>query len=286
MDLGQQDNTQLKENIYNFSLDYCPGGNQGYNRVLLQLFGFLGHGKSSLINSCIYTLEYAGEFKEHAEAQKINSGCTIIRESYELTNNITLVDNRGYSTMDNFKRAEVYAQLGNFMPLNEEVEWKDNYTDMMRKLQESEKDPNYTDFIVPVLVYNVRKGLEEKELREVKLFIENCGKMTGVAPIIVLTHKTRGNYIMIEQQFMSMGADSVISLENYTKENRIKTEEVTRDILLFINRTLRQVQYRMEQGRNWRRERVDRKKFVLKYIHEIQMMKMKAEFAREQGRVF
>ncbi|CAI9545467.1 unnamed protein product [Staurois parvus] len=60
----------LTANIMNFSLDEGDLGSQGYTRVLLQLFGYTGHGKSAFINSCKYVLEKGEIFKEYAEARK------------------------------------------------------------------------------------------------------------------------------------------------------------------------------------------------------------------------
>ncbi|XP_063791187.1 uncharacterized protein LOC134945676 [Pseudophryne corroboree] len=265
-ELGDMDHRQLRDNIRTFSLGDCARGNQGYNRVLLQLFGYTGHGKSSLINSCIYALEDAGGFIERAEAGDKHKGTTMIRKAYELTGNITMVDNRGYSKMDGFQRAEVYAQLGNFLPVGEKVVWKDNYTDMMTSVERSEMDPNYTDFIVPVLVYSVKSGLSERT--ELKTFISNCIEMTGVAPIIVLTNKTSRDYLEVEKRFKLIGAETVIVVENYTKESQIKTLDRTTDFLMFINGAIKQVKFRMEQTRNPREERVQRKIFLLQYIHE------------------
>ncbi|MEE6498408.1 hypothetical protein FKM82_003083 [Ascaphus truei] len=102
---------QLKEYTINFSLDNCALGNQGYNRVLLQLFGYLGHGKSSFINSCKYVLE-DGEFRIYADAGHSHGGKTTRRITYPLTDTITLVDNRGCATMNSYETGEIFAQLG------------------------------------------------------------------------------------------------------------------------------------------------------------------------------
>ncbi|KAM3916910.1 uncharacterized protein RB166_016076 [Leptodactylus fuscus] len=149
------DNFQLQDFILNFTLDDGPHGDQGYSRVLLQLFGYTGHGKSSFINSCKYVVEKGETFKPCANAgEKVGGGAmTMARKAYELTKNITIVDNRGYITMNSFQRAEMYAQLGNFIPIGQVVEWSDNYSAMMSKVEDAELNPNYSDLIVPILVY-------------------------------------------------------------------------------------------------------------------------------------
>ncbi|XP_018428796.1 PREDICTED: uncharacterized protein LOC108801366 [Nanorana parkeri] len=263
MDIGQ-----LRDNIGHFSLDSGYLGNQGYEKVLLQLFGYTGHGKSSFINSCKYVLEEGERFAEPAEARETHHGLTMSRNAYPLTETITMVDNRGCSKMDDFERSEVYAQLGNFIPIGQKVNWKDNFSAMMEDLENSELEPNYTDFIVPIFVYSVRQQIPDAEMQEVKKFMENCVRMTGIVPIIVLTFKTRGDYLDIEKRFRLMGAEVVIAIENYTTTSNIKTLGRTTDILMVIDSALRNVKFRLEQPRNPRRERVERKKFLLNYIHQ------------------
>ncbi|XP_073491475.1 uncharacterized protein [Aquarana catesbeiana] len=262
---------QLKDNIRNFSLDDGDLGSQGYTQVLLQLFGFTGHGKSSFINSCKYVLEDVENFIEYAEARETPEGCTMKRNAYPLTELITIVDNRGCSKLKHFERAEVYAQLGNFIPIGQEVVWRGNYQPVMEDLVNAESEPNFTDFIVPIFMYNARQQIKEKEMEEVKTFLNNCMEMTGVFPIIVLTFKTNADYMELEKQFRLMGAETVIAIENYTPGSHIKTLGRTTEILMVIDSALRNVRFRMEQPRDPRRERIERKKFLLNYIHQISL---------------
>ncbi|XP_073491483.1 uncharacterized protein [Aquarana catesbeiana] len=261
---------QLGDNIRNFSLDDGDLGSQGYTRVLLQLFGYTGHGKSSFINSCKYVLEEDENLKEHAEARGSDYVLTMVRNAYPLTKVITMVDNRGCSKMNDFERAEVYAQLGNFIPIGQRVEWRDNYKAMMEAIEDSELEQNFSDFIVPIFVYSVRKQKSAEEKQNMKIFMENCRKMTGIVPIIVLTFKSKGDYLEVEKRFRLMGAETVIAIENYTPESHIKTLGRTTDILMVIDSALRNVRFHLEQPRNSKRERIERKKFMFNYIHQIQ----------------
>ncbi|CAH2308200.1 Hypothetical predicted protein [Pelobates cultripes] len=102
---------RLRRNIQSFDFHHCSLGSQGFNRVLLQLFGFAGHGKSSFINSCKYVWD-DGEFCNIAKAGRDDGARTTERISYELTKTITLVDNRGCSKMDDYEKGEIFAQLG------------------------------------------------------------------------------------------------------------------------------------------------------------------------------
>ncbi|KAM3916912.1 uncharacterized protein RB166_016078 [Leptodactylus fuscus] len=278
------DNLQLQESILHFSLDDGPHGNQGYSRVLLQLFGYIGHGKSSFINSCLYIINVAERFIEYAEAGEKDGGAmTMERRAYKLTQNVTIVDNRGLDDMSRFKRAEIYAQLGGFIPIDEKVEWPDNYTDIMYRLEDAALNPNYSDFIVPILV--ARNLLSDDENAKMKEFMYDCVKMTGVIPIIVITRKNSGDVTAIENSFRNMGAEVVISLENYTKEdhiNRINIQGRPREILTIIHNALKEVKFRLGQQRNAQTDWVRRKMFLLKYIHMADQEKREEQWRQEE----
>ncbi|CAI9607616.1 unnamed protein product, partial [Staurois parvus] len=68
-----------------------------------------------------------GEFAAHAEAGSSLGAKTTRRNPYELTESILMVDNRGMPTLDRFQTGEIFAQLGNLLPLNQEVEWVEDY---------------------------------------------------------------------------------------------------------------------------------------------------------------
>ncbi|CAH2308203.1 Hypothetical predicted protein [Pelobates cultripes] len=91
----------------------------GYSRLLIQMFGFLGNGKSSFINTCKYVWD-GGEFINHTGASGDHGGHTLMRIAYPLTKTITLVDNRGCAKLNSFETGELYAQLANLLPLNDQ----------------------------------------------------------------------------------------------------------------------------------------------------------------------
>ncbi|OCT56396.1 hypothetical protein XELAEV_18000149mg [Xenopus laevis] len=274
---------QLRDDIQNFSLDNCPLGNQGYNRVLLQLFGYMGHGKSALINSLKYVL-YRGSFSVEAESGVTTHGgsYTMERRVYTLTPTITVVDNRGLVFMNDYEMSMIYAQLGNFMPLNEKVEWKDSYEDFMYKLEDSELDPNYTDFIVPVFVYKVQTKLPEQEMSQIKAFCKICRDMTGVFPIIVLTHKTSENYFEVEKKFRCLGAEVVVAVENYSNEDQLQTLGRNTDFLTLLKHAVDNVMFRMEHPRKPKEDRIQRKKFLNTYVHDTDVTNKINEIKRKE----
>ncbi|KAM4632189.1 uncharacterized protein O3C94_018720 [Discoglossus pictus] len=275
---------EMRDYVLNFSLDNCARGNQGYNRVLLQLFGLTGHGKSSFINSCKYVLD--GQYKMHAEAAPKDGGFTMNRRTYKLTDTITIVDNRGYAMMDKFEMGEIYAQLGNFLPLNDNVEWTKGYYDLVNRIEESEMDPNFTDILAPIFIYSVQKRIAEEEIPEVKNVIDDCRNLTGIFPIFVLTHKSSGNYQDVEKKAKRMGAEVVYAIENYTERDHVGNPRKHQEILKILYETLQDVEFRMEEVRNPKRERIERKKFMLKFIHEreqeVQIRKEEEEAAQKR----
>ncbi|XP_073505072.1 uncharacterized protein [Phyllobates terribilis] len=273
---------QLQKSIRNFTLDDGPRGNQGYSQVLLQIFGYCGHGKSSFINSCKYVVDDGEDFTAQAQAAGNDEPMTMERKAYDLTKNITMVDNRGCSTMSSFQRAEIYAQLGNFLPIGEKVKWMENYKDLMARLEDAELNPNYSDFIVPILIHSATSKLTDDDHEALKEFIKNCVKITGVKPIVVITKKNSGNFMEAEKAIKLMGAEVVISVENYTEKDHIKTRGRTRDILTILHNALEDVKYRLSQERNPRRDWRERKKFLLEYIHEAEMKKKENEIRREK----
>ncbi|KAM4632191.1 uncharacterized protein O3C94_018722 [Discoglossus pictus] len=267
MERSQQSMNETRQKILKFSLADCEHGNQGYNRVLLQLFGLMGHGKSSLVNSCKFVLEDK-EYETYAGAVGSHETVTLNRAAYPLTSTITIVDNRGCSSMDCFEMANVYAQLGNFLPLNEEVVWPGRFEDMVRTLGNSDMDPNYTDLIVPVFVYSVGNGTPKESKEEIRRFLRNCRDVTGIYPIIVLTHKTSWDFYEVEKTFRLMGAEQVMKLENYTAEDHRPTLGRHLDVLHFLSVALENVKFRMTEIINPKQERYKRKVFLLKFIHD------------------
>ncbi|KAE8578269.1 hypothetical protein XENTR_v10023426 [Xenopus tropicalis] len=164
------DATQLTKYIKGYKLK-C----QSYHRILIQLFGFAGHGKSSFVNSCMYAVG-DGEFKDVAGEGSSDGAKTIDRRGYTLTDSITIVDNRGFAKMDSSEAWHIYAQLCNIVPLNQIVLWD---TTSQEKMQQLIQDVPIPDLIVPVFVCSSSYTFNEENSALIKVFLKNAQVLTG-----------------------------------------------------------------------------------------------------------
>ncbi|XP_073490838.1 uncharacterized protein [Aquarana catesbeiana] len=277
------DMDELRHAINNFSFDRCKGGNQGFNRILIQLFGWLGHGMSSFINTCVYIWQ-DGEYQSWAKAER---NFTWERIEHKLTNNITLVDNRGLSTMDSYEIGEIYAQLGNLLPLGQAVEWTKGFK-LVNRILKSEKLVKYSDFIVPVYVHSARRTIYPEEMNELENVFKAARRLTGVCPIVVLTHKSSGNVTDTEKMFRDMGVDKIFLFENCTSEDHVKTRGRHEEVLKFLYEVIKDVQFAVEhQPQDPVKESIERKNFVMSYINkcELQAKQEEIEVQRALERV-
>ncbi|XP_063791204.1 uncharacterized protein LOC134945691 [Pseudophryne corroboree] len=272
---------EMTRYINNFSLDDCPRGNQGFTRVLLQLFGFLGHGKSSFINTCKYVLE-DGEFKTYADVTVSDGGNTTARITYPLTDTLTLVDNRGASVMNSYEIGEIFAQLGNFLPFNEEIAWSEGFK-LVDKIVESEQLVKASDFIFPIFVYSVKKGMNPAEKDELKELLTTVTQLTGIFPMVILTHKTSPNLKDVKSKFKGMGVEQIFALENFTPEDHLKTRGRHEDVLKFFLEVIKDIEFRLERFQNPETERQNRKKLVINFAHNCDMKRQQDQMLAEQA---
>ncbi|KAM5151633.1 uncharacterized protein ACMZJ9_009864 [Mantella aurantiaca] len=261
------DMDELRHVIDHFSFERCKNGNQGFNRILIQLFGMLGHGKSSFINTCIYVWQ-DGEYRNWANANEQDGGHTTERIPYKLTRNIMVVDNRGLPQLDEYGNGEIFAQLGNLLPLGRRVDWSPGFT-LVDRIVQSEKSAIYSDFTVPVFVHSVRHTIPMEEMTEMKSMLHTARDMTGIYPIVVLTNKNFGNLTAVESSFRDMGIERIFAFENYTHNDHFKTRGRHEEVLKFLQEVIRDAQFRVEhETRNPVKEMQERKQFVMNHVHK------------------
>ncbi|XP_069591222.1 uncharacterized protein [Ranitomeya imitator] len=268
---------EMTDYIKNFSLKDC--NHKGFSRVLLQLFGFLGHGKSSFINTCKYVLDDT-EFKAYANAEDEVGGNTKERITYELTDTLTLVDNRGCAIMNEYETGEIFAQLGNLLPLNQAVSWSKGIG-LVDRIVQAERQVQTSDFIYPIFVYSVKRGLCSDEADEIKELLTIARNLTGICPVVVLTHKTNSNLRDVRAKFEDMDVERIFPLENFTPEDPLKTRGKHEDVLKLYIEVIKDIEYRMERFPSPEDEREKRKQFVLKFVYEREMKKKEEEVERK-----
>ncbi|KAM5152260.1 uncharacterized protein ACMZJ9_010465 [Mantella aurantiaca] len=262
------DSYDMKEYIQNFSLDNCRLGNQGYSRVLIQLFGSMGHGKSSFINSCKYVID-DGSYKNVADVSNSMATATIKRNSYQLTENIVLVDNRGFNKMTRDETGQIYAQLGNFQPLDTEVTWqREGFDSTIKSLLMSESEDRSTDFIVPVLVHSARASISSDQKKELNEVLDTATKITGLFPSVVITNELHQNLRDVQEKFRQMGVKNMFPLENYTETDHLKTRGKHETMVKCLYEIIKDVAFRMGEKRDPIGEKIQRKEILLNFIHE------------------
>ncbi|XP_073416768.1 uncharacterized protein [Dendrobates tinctorius] len=281
---------EMTDYIKNFSLQDC--NNKGFSRVLLQLFGFMGHGKSSFINTCKYVLDDT-EFKTYANAadaemdEEDGGANTTERITYELTDTLTLVDNRGCSVMNEYETGEIFAQLGNLLPLNQAVTWSQGIG-LMERIVQAERYVQTSDFIYPIFVYSVKNGLSNDEAVEIKKLLTTARNLTGIFPLVVLTHKTNSNLGDVRTKFENMDVERIFPLENFTPEDHMKTRGKHEDVLKLFIEIIKDIEYRIERFSSPEDEREKRKQFVLNFVYERELRKKEEEVEkklREEARL-
>ncbi|XP_075422699.1 guanylate-binding protein 3-like isoform X2 [Ascaphus truei] len=247
------DSSQLTKYIRNFKLE-----SQTYHRILIQLFGFAGHGKSSFVNSCLYVMGNEG-YKDEAGEAKSYGGKTIDRRGYKLTERITIVDNRGFGRMDSSETWEIYAQLCNFVPLNQYVVWKKTIKEKILQLE----DPSVPDLIVPVLIYSAEQDFNDQESETIKEFLKNTQTLTGILPLVILTKKLSGNVESAMEKFTQLGIEQIFALENYTLSNTIATRGKHTAILKCLKELLDCVDFLLQSPVDLKKQQTARRTFLI-----------------------
>ncbi|XP_063791207.1 guanylate-binding protein 1-like [Pseudophryne corroboree] len=250
------DCAQLTQYIQGYQL---PTGR--FHRVLIQLFGFAGHGKSSFVNSCLYVGNH-NNYQDQAGEATSYGGKTMDRRGYKLTESITIVDNRGFGKLDSPETWEIYAQLCNFVPLDEIVLWNKNLNERIEVLTkgDNEKSP---DVIVPALVYSSEQSLNDQEYESIKEFLKNAQKLTGILPFIILSKSTSGAASRLQEKFTQMGMENIYPVENYLQSDPVALRGKHLNFLTFLKDVLDCVDFHLQQSARFQNQRQDWVRFLM-----------------------
>lgn len=236
---------------------YIPGiksenSDHGLERILLLLCGFAGHGKSALINSCMCVVKNE-MYRNLAGAGQKYGGRTMERTSYNLTNAISMTDNRGFNKLKSKEILEVCAQLRHLRPIGD-VEWdKDNLEETIRHIPESYKQPK--EFIIPVIVHSCLNHLKGDEIELMETLVKKCQEITTIPPIVVITNvgppnRRSGNGATISKRFGKMGCTQTICLENYTENKQTRSPEADNQFLQFLDVCMKEAEHAIRQRGN------------------------------------
>ncbi|XP_073491584.1 guanylate-binding protein 1-like [Aquarana catesbeiana] len=256
-----RDCDQLSDYVQDYQL---PSGR--FDRLLIQLFGYIGHGKSSFVNSCVYTMSN-GKFQDWAGEGISNGGKTMERRAYELTNTISIVDNRGFATLGDAEAWEIYAQLCNFAPFNEKVEWNKSFQvrndGLIRKMKEN-KTP---DLIVPVFVCSSEHNLSDAESSSIKMFLRKAHQLTGIQPFVVLTKDRKDSGL--RTKFAQMGIENVRPIENYIISDHVSDRHKHLNFLNFLKDILQTVNFHLHESVNFETQRYEWMSFLMQMANNI-----------------
>ncbi|XP_073492307.1 uncharacterized protein [Aquarana catesbeiana] len=242
------------ENLLEHIKRYVPGiradnSEHGIERLIILLLGFAGHGKSSLINSCMCVVKDE-IYRNLAGAGTDHGGRTTKRTPHHLTDTIRITDNRGFNKMTPGEILEVSAQLRNLRP-GEDVEWEgDNLQETIRCIPLVNKQPK--EIILPVIVHSRLHNLNDDEENSMIKLIKKCQEITGITPIIVITNvdppNTRsGNVEPITEKFGEMGCTNKICLKNYTENSPTRSREADDQFLRFLEVCMNETEHAIQQ---------------------------------------
>ncbi|XP_075037556.1 uncharacterized protein LOC142098620 [Mixophyes fleayi] len=268
------------DNLREKITQYTPGSTQkksthGYQRVTLQLFGFMGHGKSSLINSCV-CVGRDEDYQNLAGAGPAYGTVTIRRNEYELTKTLVIIDNRGFSQPTSEPILEVCGQLSSLRDIGE-VKWDNILLTETLKQFPAKYSNRPADYIVPVLVYSAKVELIKDYVRFMEGLVTHIFSVTGIPPIAVVTNCTAGNKNEIERQLGDLGVMHRHFLENYTENDHQRSEERDKKILDFLNTCIDEA----ERGIKMSQNQDPQARFVTQAAEQI---KQEADILREENK--
>ncbi|XP_040212182.1 uncharacterized protein LOC120943127 [Rana temporaria] len=241
---------------------YVPGiradnSHHGIERLIILLLGFAGHGKSSLINSCMCVVK-DDIYRNLAGAGEDEGGRTTKRTSHYLTNTICITDNRGFKNMKPGEILEVCAQQRH-LRLEGDFDWeRDNLQETIRCIPVVNK--RLKEIILPVIVHRCPYNFKDDEENSMITVIKKCQEITGIPPIVVITNvgppDTRfANSAAILTRFGQMGCTNKICLENYTENGPPRSQEADDQFLRFLKVCMDETEHAIRQ--RGRRDQLD-----------------------------
>ncbi|XP_030833672.1 uncharacterized protein LOC100889477 isoform X1 [Strongylocentrotus purpuratus] len=172
------------------------------SKTTVMFVGAPGAGKSSLINSLINIIDYDKDSRQKGINRYIPTapkdmmgGHTLMREQVELTEALTIVDNRGWHDWGNeVALKELVAQINAQRAFVDDVDWEHEVEEediLEIPLVIAEKISCVT------IVINGKGGIGA--LKGMQNLVKTCNKETGRKPSVVVTHKDHMTKDQIEK---------------------------------------------------------------------------------------
>ncbi|CAJ0934186.1 unnamed protein product [Ranitomeya imitator] len=244
--MGGFNMTNASSSPWQIITEYYPGRtlgniNNGIQRVLLQVFGMLGHGKSSLINSCLCVMK--GEGYNTAPYGSNHGGMTMERKEFELTNHLVMIDNRGFNKLNPTEVLEMRAQFRHLQEFGK-VTWTGISIREAYRVYNEEERREPTDLVVPVFVHSCKTVWDEN----VEKLLADVYSITGIHPIIVITHYSSSKYSgKFIEKLKKLKSTHFIILENYTEKNSKPNPETEGKIVEFLQMCINEAESRIKK---------------------------------------
>ncbi|CAJ0949423.1 unnamed protein product [Ranitomeya imitator] len=145
--------------------------------------------------------------------------------------------------MNTYETGEIFAQLANLLPLDKSVDWSHGFG-LVDRIVEAERHVKASDFTIPIFVYSVANSPTPGLKEELADIFHTAKKLT-----------------------------------NKTQKRKRETHEA---VIQFLYEVIRDGKFRADYPRDADQEMIDRKLFVLNYIHQREMKLHEANLARQK----
>ncbi|XP_071486097.1 uncharacterized protein [Diadema antillarum] len=193
-------------------------------RLRIGLFGPTGVGKSAFINSALYaTGETWDNLAPEGFTEDPHASKTRALNSYDISDFVSLVDNRGMRRLGGNFMIELGNQVAGVYGEGHKVDWDSGfYKRLVSGLKRTFISSKDCEIHTCVLVVSAeRLGIRPADIREL---VETIRYMTGEPPIIIITNccspmVVRSDVAAFRVGLQDMGIDYLFELENYTLQS-------------------------------------------------------------------
>ncbi|XP_072168063.1 uncharacterized protein [Diadema setosum] len=210
-------------------------------RLRIGLFGPPGVGKSAFINSAIYATlgKKYGWVNKAPEGFAVEASKTKALDSYDISEYISLVDNRGMRNLGGNFMVELSNQVAGLYGDKHEVEWDSNFIKrLVSGLRRTFSSSQDCEIHTCLLVVSARSLIMQPQ--DLEELVDTIRNMTGEPPIVIITNIRNPQSRNVVSSFcvglQQIGINFVFQLENYT----VESHEYDHDKHICVLRALQQ----------------------------------------------